>query len=91
MAKKSTKLNKPVLEVIPHSKTYINCEWCFQFDKDEPRVFAAGSQKDTSEPLHLDITIKNTSESNIEFSYNGRTFRIFARELSEAGANLIKK
>ena len=54
---------------LPHT----NNEYCFQFDDDEPFVFARGNNE-------LTITINPTSDGNIIFSHEGRTFKLFARE-----------
>ena len=48
-------------------------EFCFQFDDDEPQVFAVGNER-----LTMEISPNNTA--NITFETNGRIFRIFARE-----------
>lgn len=50
-----------------------NNEYCFQFDDDEPQVFAVGNER-----LTMEISPNNTA--NITFETNGRIFRIFARE-----------
>ena len=76
---------------LPEPIVYDNCEWCFQFDDDEPYVFAAVEKpEEPSEPPKVTFTINNNSDSNITFTYNGRTFKLFARELTEAGKKIIK-
>ena len=50
-----------------------NVEFCFQFDDEEPPVFASG-------PNECHITINPTAEGNIHFHHNGRIFKLFARE-----------
>lgn len=68
-----------------------NCEWCFQFDNDEPYVFAATEKpEEPAETPKVTFTVLNNSNSNIIFSYNGKEFKIFARELSDEGRKLIK-
>lgn len=51
----------------------IDCEYCFQFDDDEPQVFADGSN-------NLTITVTPTTGGYMTFTHGGRSFRIFARE-----------
>lgn len=54
-----------------------NVEWAFQFNDDDPVAFAWS----TTDPKKLDISISNTSDSNIIFHDNkGNKFKIFARE-----------
>jgi hypothetical protein len=48
-------------------------EFCFQFDEEEPVVFATG-------PNECSIQLSPTSDSNIAFNNNGREFKLFARE-----------
>jgi hypothetical protein len=79
-------LNNPTELVslnLPESIVYNNCEWCFQFDDNEPYVFAA--VENPTETPKVTFTINNTSKSTITFTHNDRTFKIFARELTEAG------
>lgn len=66
--------NLPLLTIRP-TVTFENTEWAFQFDDDEPRVFAT----QTDEP-NLTITLNNTNNASIEFTNNNRRFKIFARE-----------
>ena len=54
---------------LPH----LDNEYCFQFDDDEPFVFARGNN-------HLTITINPTRDGTIIFNHEGRTFKLFARE-----------
>lgn len=83
----SNSLNLKIAEPI----VYEDCEWCFQFDNDEPYTFAAvRKSNDSSESPSVTFTLNNNSDSTITFSYNGRTFRMFARELTESGEKIIK-
>ena len=54
-------------------QTINNVEYCFQFDDDEPRVFASGSER-------LTLNIEPRENGNIIFQNQGRRFKIFARE-----------
>lgn len=81
-------------EATIQQKKIENCEWCFQFDEDEPQVFAW-----TDELLNVDeepkvvFTISNIENSFITFqnAETGKKFKIFARELSEKGKGLREK
>lgn len=66
--------NVPLLTFQP-VETFQNTEWVFQFDDEEPTIFATQQ----TEP-HLTITLNNTSNASIEFTNNNRRFKIFARE-----------
>lgn len=50
-----------------------NVEFCFQFNDEEPIVFATG-------PNECHITINPTVDGNMTFTDNDRTFKLFARE-----------
>ncbi len=50
-----------------------DCEFCFQFNDDEPVVFANGNGG-------CNITIGPTTDGNVTFTNNNNTFKIFARE-----------
>lgn len=58
------------------------CEWCFQFDDDEPVVFATASEKNfTSEPK-ISFTLTNRIDSTITFfnEKSGKKLKIYTRE-----------
>lgn len=48
-------------------------EFCFQFDNEEPIMFAVG-------PNECHITLSPTPEGYMLFENNGRIFKLFARE-----------
>ena len=52
---------------------YESVEFCFQFNDNDPIVFANG-------PNDLHINISPTPNGNITFNDNGNVFKIFARE-----------
>ena len=56
----------------PNNILTIENEFCFQFDDDEPIVFATGNDI-------LNIQINNTNNANIRFTDNTKTFKIFSR------------
>lgn len=61
--------------------SFDECEWCFQFDDNEPQVFATGSNRYKEEPK-LMITLTNKVNSNLIFTKDGKTFKIFTRKKS---------
>ena len=48
-------------------------EYCFQFDNEEPQVFASGTD-------NLTIVLESNQNASVLFNNNGRTFKIFSRE-----------
>ena len=50
-----------------------NVEFCFQFDDEEPIMFATG-------PNECHITLTPTPDGYMTFTNNGRRFKLFARE-----------
>ena len=51
-----------------------NIEFCFQFDDEEPMVFATG-------PNDCTINLSPTSNTEMTFNNNGKVFKLFAREI----------
>jgi hypothetical protein len=66
------------------------CEWVFQFDEDEPQIFAWTSEDMADEDPTVTFTIGNTMGAYISFKnkQSGKTFKLFARELTEEGMQL---
>ena len=66
------------------------CEWVFQFDEDEPQIFAWTSEDSPEEEPTVTFTISNTKDAYISFTNrnSGKKFRLFARELSDEGLKL---
>ena len=84
----------PIGEVkLLESEKLKNCEWCFQFDEDEPQVFAWTDETDNlDEEPKVIFTITNTENSYITFTHkNGKNFKLFARELTDMGRELRAK
>lgn len=85
---------QPIGDITLSQKKYEECEWCFQFDEDEPQVFAwTDDDLNKSEDPKVIFTITNVENSYITFQ-NGKTgkvFKLFARELSEEGRGLRQK
>ena len=85
-------IENPTIQL--NQKKYEECEWCFQFDEDEPQVFAwTDDDLNNSEDPKVIFTITNVENSYITFQ-NGKTgklFKLFARELTEEGKQLREK
>ena len=66
------------------------CEWVFQFDGDEPQIFAWTGEDMTNQEPTVTFTISNTKDAYISFTskQNGKRFKLFARELSDEGKKL---
>jgi hypothetical protein len=70
-------------------KEYKECEWCYQFDEDEAQVFAWTNENDSSdEPPSVTFTLTNNNNSYITFKHKDKLFKLFARELTQAGIDL---
>ena len=81
-------------EVTLRQKKYEECEWCFQFDEDEPQIFAwTDNESDKNEDPKVIFTITNVENSYITFQNgkSGKVFKLFARELTEEGKSLRQK
>lgn len=70
---------------------YDDCEWCFQFDEDEPQIFAWTDENsnNTEEPT-VTFTITNKKNSYITFTNakTGKVFKLFAREITNEGKQM---
>ena len=100
MAKsKKTKKVEEVVQLEPIGQIGIrqekleHCEWCFQFDNDEPQIFAwTGDDDSKDEDPKVIFTITNTKDSYISFTHkDGKSFKLFARELTDEGKQLRNK
>ena len=88
-AKKTKEENlEPIGTIGITQKRLEQCEWCFQFDEDEPKVFAWTSEDMTDEEPTVTFTIGNTEGAYVSFSKDGKTFKLFARELTSVGIEL---
>jgi hypothetical protein len=68
---------------------YKECEWCYQFDEDDAQVFAWTNENDSSdEPPSVTFTLTNNNNSYITFKHKDKLFKLFARELTQAGIDL---
>ena len=66
------------------------CEWVFQFDEDEPQIFAWTSEDMQDEEPTVTFTISNTKDAYVSFTNKNsvKKFKLFARELSDEGKQL---
>lgn len=79
------------ISILPQKK-YDECEWCFQFDDNEPQVFAWTDVDMINDEPQVQFTISNNEHSNITFTHNdGKMFKIFAREMTEKGREMQQK
>ena len=78
---------------LTQAKKFEDCEWCFQFDEDEPQIFAwTDPHLNQNEDPKIIFTITNLENSFISFTNpNKKAFKIFSRELSEQGEALRNK
>jgi len=85
---------EPIGQIALNQEKYEECEWCFQFDEDEPQVFAwTDDELNRDEDPKVIFTITNVKDSYITFQ-NGKTgkiFKIFARELTNEGKDMREK
>jgi hypothetical protein len=75
-------------------KKYEECEWCFQFDDDEPQIFAwTDNELNNNEDPKVIFTITNVENSYITFqnATSGKLFKLFARELTDDGRIMREK
>jgi hypothetical protein len=82
---------EPIGEVkIAPAQKLEQCEWVFQFDEDEPQIFAWTSEDMTDEDPTVTFTVSNTKDAYISFTNKetGKKFKLFARELSEQGKEM---
>ena len=94
MEQTEIKETNPELEIIPEisqPESFKRAEWVFQFDKEEPIVFAWSN--DPTDPGEININIKPNSSSGITFTDKDgkRTFSLFSREISEETLKLIEE
>ena len=88
---KKEQVVKPIAELqLRQSEKLEQCEWVFQFDDDEPQVFAWTSEDMTNEEPTVTFTISNTKDAYISFTNKEtlKKFKLYARELTEAGIRL---
>ena len=84
---------EPIGQLSLQQEKYDDCEWCFQFDEDEPQIFAwMDDELNKDEDPKVMFSITNVKDSYINFTHqNGKKFKLFAREISENGKDLREK
>ena len=88
---KKQEVVEPVGEItLKQSEKLEQCEWVFQFDNDEPQIFAWTSEDMTNEEPTVTFTISNNKDAYISFTNKDtlKKFKLYARELTEAGIKL---
>jgi hypothetical protein len=88
---KKEEVVEPIAELqLRQSEKLEQCEWVFQFDDDEPQVFAWTSEDMTNEEPTVTFTISNNKDAYISFTNKDtlKKFKLYARELTEAGIKL---
>ena len=88
---KKQEVVEPIAELqLRQSEKLEQCEWVFQFDDDEPQVFAWTSEDMTNEEPTVTFTISNTKDAYISFTNKEtlKKFKLYARELTDAGKKL---
>lgn len=71
--------------IAPNNGTYKDCEWCFQFDDNEPHVFASTRERYVGENAKISFTLTNQTNTNIVFKDDktGKEFKLFTRKKHE--------
>lgn len=93
-SKKEKKVESQITDAVTtpviRQEKYEHCEWCFQFDEDEPQIFAWTDETiNSEEEPKINFTITNVKDAYITFtSQSGKTFKLFPRELSEVGKKM---
>jgi hypothetical protein len=58
----------------------VNCEWCFQFDDDEPTVFATGNEFDYGAYVQFKLTASKNSNIKFRDNKSNKHFKLFVRK-----------
>ena len=84
MAKKKEKVNIPQNKE-PYTQ---GCDFCMQFDYDEPHVIGASADGDGG----LEIVLKSYQDAGVTFKCpdTGKKLRLFARPLSDKGKKILE-
>jgi len=95
MAKAKKTKKEEVIELtnlvtMPTPEKLEQCEWVFQFDDDEPQIFAWTNEDMSNEEPTVTFTISNNKDAYISFTNKDtrKKFKLYARELSEEGRRL---
>ena len=83
MAKKKEELNLPA-----NAEVLEGCDFCMQFDYDDPHVIGASENSD----VVMEIVLKSYMDVGITFlcPTTGKKLRLFARPLSDKGRQILE-
>lgn len=83
-AKKEKKLNVPV-----DAQVLDGCDFCMQFDYDDPHVIGASAEADGV----MEIVLKSYMDVGITFKCpdTNKKLRLFARPLSDKGKRILEE
>jgi hypothetical protein len=83
MAKKQKELNVPA-----DAQVLDGCDFCMQFDYDEPHVIGASPDADGA----IELVIKAYLDAGVTFvcPNTGKKLRIYARPLTDAGKAILE-
>lgn len=82
---------EPIGEIkLSEPKRLDQCEWCYQFDEDEPNIFAWTEEEMENENPEVKFVLTNVEGAYILFKdkTTGKSFKLFPRELSEKGKEM---
>ena len=67
---------------IAGTKHIDDCEWCFQFDDNDPIVFATALKKDFTTIPKISFTLTNRTDSTMTFfdEKSGKKLKLYSRE-----------
>lgn len=80
-SKKTKVAIEPILKLSSTKKQRVKaCEWCFQFDDDDPIVFASSKQPYLESYVSFKLTDNLTSNLSFFDNKTGKKIKIFTRE-----------
>jgi len=83
-----TKEEELVTFQTPEIVHFKRAEWCFQFDDEEPIVFAWS--QDEEDPGNIVLKLEPRSNSTLFFkSASGKEMKMFSREITEPTLKMI--
>ena len=85
---------EPIENIQLEQKRIEDCEWVFQFDEDEPQVFAwTDKDTDTEDEPTVTFTISNIEGAYISFKHTNtdKVFKLFARPITSEGKKMRKE
>ena len=67
-----------------------DAEWCFQFDNEEPVIFAWSNENDPEAVFNLTIPAVEGTAASFKCPTTGRSFTLMVRPISEETVNARK-